>query len=353
VPVAGELNILIDVIASGSVLGLGVGDTPDQVAGRLGDAFLEDATRSTMRRDYGLIEFFWRRGAAGDPWMSAGFTVKVHRLAVKRDLADGPWARLGPRVPFAGLSAELARLGVHCAEITIEADRPDWRRYWHAEALVSVQVTRAAWRGALKAGDVFAIHVPHTAATVAADQLRGRYQVIRDGLEQLLRLDEAGRQAWLDWRQPAPADRLFWWLYLLLVVDGRLRDRPPGRARWITLRIWLLRQALARGVFSPARHAEDMCYFVLAMRLAGADPASLPSADDVVAACLDAIPVRPRQAIARDDAGGLVTLDPAVLDPSRQVRFLVSAAQWHLDALADQELASRLHEWMAIRHLLV
>jgi len=45
--------------------------------------------------------------------------------------------------------------------------------------------------------------------------------------------------------------------------------------------------------------------------------------------------------------------DRVALGPSRQARFLVSAAQWHLDALADQELASRLHEWMAIRHLLV
>ena len=80
---------------------------------------------------------------------------------------------------------------------------------------------------------------------------------------------------------------------------------------------------------------------------------TLPSADDVVRACLDAIPVPPEQAIGRDDDGSLLTFDAAVLRPSRQARYLVSAAQWHLDALADQELAGRLQEWMTIRHLLV
>jgi hypothetical protein len=348
-----ERNFLIDVIASGSVLGLGVGDTPDQVAGRLGDTFLEDATRLTMRRDYGLVEFFWGRRSITDPWISAGFTVQVHRLATDRSLPQGRWARMGPRVPFADLSTELTRLGIHCAEITAEADRPEWRRYWHADALVSIQVARTPWRGVLKPGDVYAIHAPHTTATVAADKLRGRHQSIRDGLDHLLRLDEAGRRTWLDTRQPAPSERLSWWLYLLLVIDGGLRDRPASRPRLIELRLWLTRQALARGVFSPVRHAANMAYFVLAMRIARATSPTLPSADDVVRACLDAIPVTPGQAIARDDDGSLPTIDRAVLEPSRQARFLVSAAQWHLDALADQELASRLHEWMAIRHLLV
>jgi hypothetical protein len=351
-PAVGQRDFLLDVIAAGSVLGMGVGDTPDQVAGRLGDVFMEDTTRSSMRRDYGLVEFFWSRRTASDPWLSAGFTVQVHRLATGQGVMDGPWRRLAPRIPFKGLRADLAGVGIQCTEITAEADRPDWRRYWHTEALICVQVARTPWAGGLKAGDVFAIHAPHTVATVAADKMRDRRQSIRDGLEHLLRLDGAGRQEWLDRHQPGPADRVNWWLYLMVVIDGRLRDQPATRPDWIDLRLWLAREATARGVFSRAQHAGDMAYFVLAMRYERTASPSLPSADDVVRACLDAIPVPPRQAIGRDDDGGLITFDRAVIAPSRQARYLVSAAQWHLDALADQELASRLEEWMTIRHLL-
>jgi hypothetical protein len=351
-PAVDERNFLIDVVASGSVLGVGMGDTPDQVAARLGDRFLEDSTRLTMRRDFGLVEFFWSRRSRRDPWLSAGFAVQVHRLALDPALRDGPWGQLGPRAPWAGLRANLARLAFHCREITVEADRPDWRRYWHEEALISIQVARAPWAGVLKTGDIFAIQAPHTAATVAADQMRGRRQSVQNGLGHLVRLDDAGRQAWLDRREPVLADRVNWWLYLMVVIDGRLQGQPGNHPEWVGLRIWLMRQAVARGVFSRTRYAGDMAYFVRGMRLAQVTSPGLPSADDVVRACLDAITVTPQQAVARNDAGHLITYDRAVLLPSWRARTLVNAAQWHLDALGDQELASRLREWIAIRRWL-
>jgi len=352
VPEEGDRSFLVDVVATGSILGMGVGDTPDQVAGRLGDSFLEDKTRSSMRRDYGLVEFFWSRMSGRGPWLSAGFTVQVHRLATDPGLRDGRWGRLGPRVPFASLRAELAPLGFQCADITVHADRPDWRRYWHAEALTAIQVARTTWTGVLRAGDVFAIHAPHTTATVAADQMRSRRQSIRDSLAHLLSLDDACRRDWLDRRQPGPADRLNWWLYLLVVIDSRLSDQAGNRPEWIDLRVWLMREGVTRGVLSAAWQAGDMAYFALAMRASRAASPSLPTADDVVTACLDAIPVEPRQAIARDGDGRLVTFDRAVVLPSRQANALLSAAQWHLEALADPELAGRLEEWMSFRHLL-
>jgi hypothetical protein len=347
-----ERNFLIDVVATGSVLGVGMGDTPDQVAQRLGGRFLEDSTRLTMRRDYGLVDFFWSRRSGRDPWLSAGFAVQVHRLALDPALRDGPWGHLAPRVPFAGLRANLTRLGFHCREITVEADRPDWRRYWHEESLVSVLVARTPQAGVLKTGHVYAIHAPHTAATVAADHMRGRRQSVRDGLEHLVRLDEAGRLAWLDRREPVPAERVNWWLYLMLVIDDRLQNQPAAHPQWVDLRIWLMRQALARGLFSRTRHAADMAYFVRGMRLAQVTSPGLPSADDVVRACLEAISVTPEQAIARDDDGHLTTYDRAVLLPSWRARTLVNAAQWFLDALDDQELASRLRDWIGVRQWL-
>jgi hypothetical protein len=332
---------------------MGVGDSPEQVAGRLGDGFLEDTTRSTMRRDYGIVEFFWSRRTNRDPWLSAGFAVQVHRLATAPEVADGPWGRLGRRVRFAALRAALDRMGFQCTEITARADQPGYRQYWLEEALVSITVARVSWQGFLKAGDVWSIQAPHTATTVAGARMRHRHQSMRDGLEHMIRLDDTGRRAWLDRRQPDPPDRVNWWLYLMLVIDGRLRDQPASRPHWVDLRVWLLHEAQGRAVFSRVRCAADMAYFVLAMRHAGAVASSLPSAEDVVRACLDAIPVPPQQAVGRDTDGNLVTSDRAVMQPSRQTRNLLSAAQWHLEALSDEELASRLQEWMTIRHLLV
>jgi hypothetical protein len=352
VPAVDERKFLIDVVASGSVLGVGMGDTPDQVAERLGGGFLEDTTRLTMRRDYGLVEFFWSRRSRRDPWLSAGFAVQVHRLAVDPALRDGPWGTLGPRVPFAGLRADLTRLGFHCREITAEADRPQWRRYWHEESLVSVLVVRTSRGADPKPGDVYAIHAPHTQATVAADQMRGRRQSFRDSLVHLVRLDDAGRQAWLDRREPAPPNRVNWWLYLMLVIDSRLQDQPGSRPEWVDLRLWLMHQALARGIFSKTRYAGDMAYFVRDMRLAQVTSPGLPRAEDVVRACLDAITGTPDQAVARDDDGHLTTFDRAILLPSWRARTLVNAAQWHLDAVGDEILAGRLREWIAVRQWL-
>ncbi|WP_155346599.1 hypothetical protein [Acrocarpospora pleiomorpha] len=57
------------------------------------------------------------------------------------------------------------------------------------------------------------------------------------------------------------------------------------------LKRWLLGQGHVRGVFTQAEHAEKMAYFVADMRSKGVESALLPSADVVVRACLDAIPV--------------------------------------------------------------
>jgi hypothetical protein len=113
-----------------------------------------------------------------------------------------------------------------------------------------------------------------------------------------------------------------------------------------------MREAVARGDFSRTRHAGDMAYFVRGMRLAQVTSPGLPSADDVVRACLDAITVTPGQAVARDDDGRLMTFDRAVLLPSWRARTLVNAAQWYLDALGDEVLAGRLREWIEVRQWL-
>lgn len=248
------------------------------------------------------------------------------------------------RARFGDVSSGLTRLGYRLEEITEGHDRPDWRRFWLAETEVSVTVAAAPVTG-LEADDVYAVHGPYRTQAVASTAMAARRQSIRDGLEHLLRLTDDEREAWLDRRQPPAPDRVNWWLYLLLVIGGRIQDRPGQDPAWISLRLWLLDRGRARGVFGRVRYAEDLAYFTLRMRRSGAAYACLPSADDVVRACLSAIPVTMEQAAVRDGDGNLTTHDRTRLQRSREAKRLISAAHWHLDAVADRELVGQVRQW--------
>ncbi|NGM12392.1 hypothetical protein ENC19_06780 [Verrucosispora sp. CWR15] len=88
-----DLDFFVDVVVSGAVLGVGLIDSPDGVAHAIGTDFVEDRGRAVMRRDYGLVEFFWARRSGSDPWHATGFTVHVHRLA-SLDVAREPSCRV-------------------------------------------------------------------------------------------------------------------------------------------------------------------------------------------------------------------------------------------------------------------
>ena len=181
----------------------------------------------------------------------------------------------------------------------------------------------------------------------------GRREVVTDGLVDLLGLDEHHRGRWLDRRQPAPNERANWWLYLLLVIDQHLDGRSSRQADWSELKLWLLRQGQTRAVFTEAVSAERLAYFRLNMRRAGISAEVLPSADEVVRACLEALPVRlddVAMVAARRDFSGL---DRTQMRQSRQAKILVSAAQWHVDEVEDARLASQLREWIGVKPQLV
>lgn len=350
-----ELDFFVDVVVTGAVLGVGLTDPPGAVARVLGDDFADDQGRTALRRDYGLVEFFWTRRSGSDPWHPAGFTVQAHRLAsieVTGTLADryGPFGR---RLPFGRLNAALERLGYRLEEVPRDGD-PDYRYYWLAESRVSVIATATAWKGRLAAGDVWSISAPHPPEQyVAATRTSARRQAVKDGLAHLLRLDDDQRSGWLDRRQPAADAAANWYLYLLLVIDQQLGDQPGRRPDWVQLKVWLLRQAQARSVFTPAESAEKMAYLVLALRRAGVALATLPSADDVVRACLDAIPVGLDQVPLLDDRRDLHKLDLTQMRLSRQAKNLINAAQWHLDEIHDEQLAGQLRDWIAAKPRLV
>lgn len=350
-----DLDFFVDVVVSGAVLGVGLTDSPEAVARVLGDGFAEDRGRATLRRDYGLVEFFWSRRTASEQWRPDGFSVQAHRLPdvdVGDDLA-GRYGRFGGRLRFASLGEELARLGYRLEEVTSDADRPGYRRFWLAESQAVVTVAATGWEGRIDEADVWSISAPWRPEAVAAATLGVRRQAVKDGLTHLLRLGAAERIAWLDRRQPPPDERANWWLYLLLVSDAQVGVQADGRPDWVALKLWLLRQARARAVFTPADCALKMAHFVADMRRVGHELAVLPSADEVVHACLAAIPAGPDEVALLDDRRDLSHLDHNQIRQSRQARNLVSAAEWHLGHVQDRALADRLRQWLNIKPRLV
>jgi hypothetical protein len=349
------LDFFIDVVVSGAVLGVGLTDPPETVSRVLGDGYVDDERSTTLRRDYGLVEFFWNRRSRSQPWYPSGFTVQVHRLGAV-DVDAGLVARLGPfgdRVRHRDLDDELRRLGYRLEEIiTRDADGPGYRRFWLAESRTSVTVAATGWQRS-SAGDVWSISGPHPQSiTVAAEGASPR--AVKDGLTHLLRLDDIERAGWLNRRQPQSADRANWWLYLLLVIDERIRDRKDRAAEWIALKVWLLRRSEATGVFAAADSAEMMAYFLLAVRRAHPDLLDrLPSADEVVRACLRAIPIGVDDVPLLDDDRDLHRLDLTQMRQSRQAKKLVNAAQWHRDQVRDESLADQLQRWTTVKPRLV
>lgn len=119
------------------------------------------------------------------------------------------------------------------------------------------------------------------------------------------------------------------------------------------LSFWLLDAGHVRGVLTDAQYAEKRAYFALDMRRTAAIDADLPSADDLVRACLQAIQVSPEQAAIRQATQDLASIDAGLMKASRQAKTLVSAAQWHLDLVADEQLADQLRDWIRVRPRLV
>ncbi|WP_214109242.1 hypothetical protein [Acrocarpospora catenulata] len=348
-----DLDFFIDVVVSGAVLGVGLSESPHDVTCTLGSDYLEDRSHGRMRRDYGLVEFFWERRSESDPWLATGFTVQTHRLE-SVEVAEELIRRYGlldRQLRFAQLNAELERLGYRLEEITGNTDL-DYRQYWLAESRISV-VTTGSCGESMDTGSVWSISAPHPPEAVVAVRLGAKRQAIKDGLAHLLRLGDHERQRWLDRRQPEPSGRVNWWLYLLLVVDSYLSDRPRRRPDWVELRLWLLDQGRVRRVFTQAEFAEKLAYFVVGMRSKGVELALLPSADDVVRACLDAIPVGLDRIVMLDDRRDLRKLDITQMRQSSKAKQLVRAAQLHLDGVQDERLAGELRKWIDVKPRLV
>jgi hypothetical protein len=341
------LDFFVDVVVTGSAFGVGVAEPPEEVARIWGPPVAAERDHRTLLWDYGLVEFYWARSSG--TWHPNGFQVHAHRLGsvdVPQWLLDR-YGAFGRRLPFTELAGALDRWGYRLTDL---AGSADYRRYRLDESRVSVYVAATAWDDRVAVGDVWSIDGPSLPERIAATEPDGERDAVRDGLAHLVRLDGSARVEWLD-RHRSDANRL---LYLCLTVDGRIGPEPVRRPEWVGLRLWLLRHAYTRGVFTAAEVAEKTSYFVLDMLRR--DPASavlLPTADEVVRACLAAIPVGIDRVARLDDRRDLYRLSLDEMRASRHARNLVSAAQWHLDGVRDGALADELREWLGVKARLV
>ncbi|MGW1373928.1 hypothetical protein ACWD6P_06540 [Streptomyces sp. NPDC002446] len=172
-----SLAFYLDVVTTGTVLGLRHTDSPDRVTEVLGPDFGENnfGDRS-LCHSYGLPEFFWDRAAADHPWSGHHFTLQVHRLAYRRgSLIDEPlrarYGRFAPRLRFAKLQRLLQRRGVPLLEIPeLPANAPYYRTFWQPDSHVAVSVigTHGEYStpSDLRVGDVYSIRAPMTADEV-------------------------------------------------------------------------------------------------------------------------------------------------------------------------------------------
>lgn len=166
----------MDVVTTGTVLGVRPTDSPDRVTEVLGADFGENIFGDhSMCRDYGLAEFHWDRASADHPWSGHHFTLQVHRLAYRgRTLTNetlrARYGRFTPRLRFAKLQRLLHRRGVPLLEIPDPGNAPYYRTFWQPDSQVSVSVIGTYGEYStpdnLRVGDVNSIQSPTTAAEV-------------------------------------------------------------------------------------------------------------------------------------------------------------------------------------------
>jgi hypothetical protein len=97
-----------------------------------------------------------------------------------------------------------------------------------------------------------------------------------------------------------------------------------------------------------------MAYFVADLRRT--DPhlaVAMPSADEVVRACLQALPVGLADVALLEHRRDLQRLHHTPIRHSRQARNLISAAEQHLNHVDDADLAAQLRRWLTVKSRLV
>ncbi|MGW1793220.1 hypothetical protein ACWCO0_01760 [Streptomyces tubercidicus] len=172
-----SLAFYVDVVTTGSLLGVRPADSPDRVSSVLGSNFGENTFGDrSMCRDYGLAEFFYDRACADHPWSGHHFTLQVHRLAYRdhtlvNDTLRAQYGRFTPRLRFEKLQRLLERRDVPLVEIPeIPVNAPYFRTFWQPDSQVAVSVIGTYGEYStpdnLRVGDVYSIQAPMAAEEV-------------------------------------------------------------------------------------------------------------------------------------------------------------------------------------------
>ncbi|MGW7021492.1 hypothetical protein ACWGGS_19470 [Streptomyces decoyicus] len=180
-----SLAFYVDVVTTGSLLGVGPADSPDRVTRVLGSNFGESTFGDrSMCRDYGLAEFFYDRACADQPWSGHHVTLQVHRLAYRdrtlvNDTLRAQYGRFTPRLRFEKLQRLLERRGVPLLEIPeIPVNAPYFRTFWQPDSQVAVSVIGTYGEYStpdnLRVGDVYSIQAPMAAEEAEWRRTRAR-----------------------------------------------------------------------------------------------------------------------------------------------------------------------------------
>ncbi|MGK5640882.1 hypothetical protein ACSNOK_21590 [Streptomyces sp. URMC 126] len=178
-----SLAFYVDVVTTGTVLGLRPADSPERVAEVLGPDSGDNVFGGlALCRDYGLVEFHWTRESRQSPWEGHHFTLQTHRLAHRgRTFGSDPirerYGRFPPRLRFDKLRRLLERRGVPLVEIPEDpANAPYYRSFWQPSSRVEISVIALCdeYRtpSLLRVGDVYALHAPLTPAAIEARRER-------------------------------------------------------------------------------------------------------------------------------------------------------------------------------------
>lgn len=341
----GVLELAVDVVARGEVLGVDHTSGPERVARILGETSAENRARRSMWRDHGRVDFFWERARGESVWRGTHFTVQLHRLAWGGpELAAAPLrAEYGPlRAPlrFEALRSALADVGVDLVELP--GGDPGSCEYWQPESAVQVLVADDG------RGEVSALVSPLRAGSVAgrlADEL-----VWEQRIGHLLGAGEARRRAWIARRRPEGVGAVNWWLHLFLRIEAGFGSRAGARGEAVRLYLWAVRHAQETGAFSAAETVIRISSLRCALRseASAADVAdvadALPTAAQIVRSCLAAVPLTLAEART---PFRLRSADLDVLRRARRAKNLINAAAPHLRDLEDPSLAAELTRWMS------
>lgn len=141
------IDFLVEATMEGRVLSLDVNSTPEAVEKVLGTGFIDDVDNKKrhMRRDYGLVEFYFQPKDGG--WKCNHISIQVHRL-VHGDKNTVPsvltekYGDFPAEIPFADI---VQRLAESHPDVSVQSETSDGD-YKHV-ALSQAKADITVWQG--------------------------------------------------------------------------------------------------------------------------------------------------------------------------------------------------------------